>query len=73
MTQSRTEMGDAAEKVIQQVRDEHVAVSGVIAIANEIWAIYGFIPVDGEILVAEFDNRADADWALDRIAAPELS
>jgi hypothetical protein len=57
--------------IVQEVLDEHVLVSGLVPIGNQTWAIYGTIPVDGEVIVAEFDNRADAESTLERIAEAE--
>jgi hypothetical protein len=60
-----------AEQRVQEVLDNHLLVSGLVPIDEETWAIYGFIPVDGEVIVAEFDSRAEAETALERIAASE--
>jgi hypothetical protein len=46
-------------------------VSGLVPIDDETWAIYGAIPVDGQVIVAEFSNRADAETALKGIAADQ--
>jgi hypothetical protein len=46
-------------------------VSGLLPIDDKTWAIYGSIPGDGEVIAAEFDNRADAEWILERMAAAE--
>jgi hypothetical protein len=57
--------------IVQKVLDEHVFVSGLLPIDDKTWAIYGSIPVDGGVIAAEFDNRADAEWILERMAAAE--
>jgi hypothetical protein len=57
--------------IVQEVLDEHALVSGLVPISDETWAIYGSIPVDGEVIVAEFDNRAEAESTLEPIAAAE--
>jgi hypothetical protein len=67
----RHDLTDAEQRVVQEVLDEHVFVSGLFPIGDKTWAIYGSIPVDGEVIVAKFDNRADAESALKRIAAAE--
>jgi len=46
-------------------------VSGLVPIDEETWAIYGSIPVDGQVIVAEFDDRAVAESTLERIVAAE--
>jgi hypothetical protein len=71
MHEPRRDLTDADQRVVQEVLDEHVLVSGLVRIGDQTWAIYGSIPVDGEVIVAEFDNRADAESALEWIAAAE--
>jgi hypothetical protein len=56
----------------QWIVDENVRVErDPIPIGDHTWAIHGSIPVDGDVLVAKFDSRDDADAALARIAAAE--
>jgi hypothetical protein len=71
MPEPRRDITDAEQRVVQEVLDEHVSVAGLVPIGDNTWAIYGSIPVDGEVIVAEFDNRAEAESALERIAAAE--
>jgi hypothetical protein len=66
----RHDLTEAEEMAVKEVLDEHIPVVG-ISLVGETWAIYGSIPVDGEVIVAEFDNRADAQTALEEIAAAE--
>jgi hypothetical protein len=40
----------------------------VVQINAHTWAIHGSIPVDGEVLLAEYEDPADAADALHRIA-----
>lgn len=61
----------AEQRVVREVLDEGISISGLVPIGGETWGIYGSIPVDGEVLVAEFDSRADAESALEQIAAAE--
>jgi hypothetical protein len=37
----------------------------------EIWAIHGSIPVDGEVILAEFDQRETAATVLAHLAAAQ--
>jgi hypothetical protein len=67
----RHDVTDAEQSVVQEVLDEHVFVSGLFPVDEKTWAIYGSIPVDGEVIVAKFDNRTDAESALELIAAAE--
>jgi hypothetical protein len=41
----------------------------IVQIDAQTWAIHGPIPVDGEVILAEFSNRSDAERALVRIVA----
>jgi hypothetical protein len=59
------------EKTVVQEVLERVLVSGLVPIDEATWAIYGSIPVDGQVIVAEFDDRAVAESALERIAAEQ--
>ena len=48
------------------VRLLRVDVAGdVIEIVDGTWALHGVIPVDGNVLLAEFDSYDDARHALD--------
>jgi hypothetical protein len=68
----RRELSDADRRVVQELVDEHIQVScDLVFIDENTWAIHASIAVDGEVLVAEFDNRADAQSALEQIAAAE--
>ena len=71
MQEPRQDLTDAERREVQAVLDDHLVVSGLAPIGDETWAIYGSIPVDGEVLVAKFDNRSDAESALEQIAAAE--
>ena len=39
----------------------------VLELSNGRWAIHGEIPVDGEILMAEFDTYDEARYVLDQV------
>lgn len=60
------------QQIVQALIDEHVHVScDLVAIDEQTWAIHGPIAVDGEVIVAEFDNQADAVSALEQLSAAE--
>ena len=60
------------QRVVQALVDEHVHVScALVPIDARTWAIQGSIAVDGEVILAEFDDREDAEIALERLAAAE--
>lgn len=71
MQEPRQDLTDAERREVQAVLDDHLAVSGLAPVGEATWAIYGSIPVDGEVLVAKFDNRSHAESALEQIAAAE--
>ena len=55
---------------LQRLLEEKVTIAGDIAqLAVGAWAIHGVIPVDGHVIVAEFETYDQARVALDRIAA----
>jgi hypothetical protein len=37
-----------------------------------VWAIHGYIPVDGEVILAEFDGRESATTVLAQLAAAQV-
>jgi hypothetical protein len=37
----------------------------------QLWAIHGYIPVDGEVILAEFEHHEAARTVLDRLAAAQ--
>ncbi len=41
-----------------------VELDGQVQIADSIWAIYGHTTYDGEIIVAEYGNAAEASQVL---------
>ena len=43
----------------------------LVPIDEHTWAIRGSIAVDGEVIVAEFDNPEDAEIAVEELAASE--
>jgi hypothetical protein len=41
----------------------------VVEISEDTWAIHGTIPVDGDVILAEFDSYGEARTALDLLQA----
>ena len=67
-----TELSDTEQGIVQVLVDEHIHVScDLVPIDDTTWAIHGSISVDGEVIVAEFHDRADAESALEQLAAAE--
>ena len=69
---TRHDLPPSEQGVIQVLVDEHVHVScQLVPIDDHTWAIRGSIAVDGEVILAEFDNPEDAERALEELAASE--
>jgi hypothetical protein len=66
------ELPAAAERVVQELVDEHRhASSQIIPIDERAWAIRGSIAYEGEVILAEFDTRKEAELALEELAASD--
>lgn len=67
MDQARGE----TDRQLQFLRDlaaENASISGdVLQIGKGLWAVHGVIPVDGDVLMAEFDSYEDARRTLDQL------
>jgi hypothetical protein len=72
MFEQRPDLPPSEQRVVQALVDEHVHVScQLVPIDEQTWAIRGSIAVDGEVILAEFDNPEDAEVALEQLAASE--
>jgi hypothetical protein len=72
MQDQRHELSETEQQIVQVLVDEHVHVScDLVPIDDETWAIRGSIAVDGEVIVAEFHDRADAEAAVEQLSAAE--
>ena len=66
------EPGEPRDEVIDLVLRQHSRLAGdLFQVDTETWAIHGFIPVDGEVLLAEFDRPEAARTVLDQVAAAD--
>lgn len=62
------------EAVIDALLHQQARLAGdVVQVAGETWALHATMPVDGEVIVAEFPNRDDARAALDTWARDSVS
>ena len=70
------ELGDqpiAQQRIIEDLIYEHARVArDIIQIDTQTWAIHGFIAVDGEVIMAEFNSRNDAEAAIEQLWAGEV-
>jgi hypothetical protein len=59
-------------RTVEALIDEHFPFDcDVIAIDAQTWAIHGSIPVDGDVILAEFERKEDAQVALELLSAAE--
>jgi hypothetical protein len=73
MSELHHDLPPSEERVVAALIDEHVHVSCELEPIDEnTWAIHGSIAVDGEVILAEFDNVEDAEIAVEEIAASEF-
>jgi hypothetical protein len=76
MIASRPELTPAANRVIQELADEHLKAWCVVTpVDAHTWAIVGTLAYEGEVILAEFDSREVAVLALEELAAldPDIS
>jgi hypothetical protein len=68
----RRALSDADQRIVQEIVEEHIQVScDLVVIDEHTWAIHGSIAVEGEILVAEFEDRDEAESTVEQIVAAE--
>jgi len=49
------------EVIVDALIYQHARIAGdIVEINQTTWAIHGSIPVDGEVILAEFDRRENA-------------
>jgi hypothetical protein len=72
MNETRAERPSDDPDVIDEILEEHAQVDGdIVKIDEQTWAIHGSIPVDGEVILGEFDRRESAEIALERLSEVE--
>ena len=62
-------MSDNQDQFLQAlIEEENASIDGdVVQVGEQVWAIHGSIPVDGEVLMAEFDSYDQAIDVLDQL------
>ena len=61
-------MLDRRLNLLEQLIDERVRVAGdVLEVSIGVWAVHGWIPVDGEVILAEFSVLDEARSVLDQL------
>ena len=64
------EKSDRQLVFLRELVDENATIAGDITeVATNTWAIHGVIPVDGEVIMAEFDTYNQAKVVLDSLPA----
>jgi hypothetical protein len=67
MTDRRLDLDDEL-LFLQTLVESHANVAGdILQISATAWALHGSIPVDGEVLVAQYGSREAASDALARL------
>ncbi len=62
--------GDRAEVGFDWILHQHPRLDqDIFQLDTQLWAIHGYIPVDGEVILAEFDRRETARAVLAQLAA----
>ena len=74
MNDPRLTPSDDQLQFLQDLLEEHATIAGgVVEVGDACWAIHGFIPVDGDILMARFysyDRAAGVLEQLPRLTRP---
>jgi hypothetical protein len=64
--------GEHSEMAIDSILHQHPRFDhDLYQMDSEIWVIHGYIPVDGEVILAEFDQRETARAVLAQLAAAQ--
>ncbi len=70
MTKQPGEHRDCQLAFLQELLAQRATISGdVIAVGAHTWAIHGSISVDGEVIMAEYDNPDQARLVLGELSA----
>ena len=66
------EQPDRQLSFLRELVAEHATIAGdVFEVGTDTWAIHGSIPVDGDVLLAEYDTQDEAKQALGKLAVPD--
>jgi len=59
---------DEQLEFLEELVEENASIAGdVLQVDTHLWAIHGFIPVDGDVLMAEFDSFEQASYTLEQL------
>ena len=63
-----SDLPDPQLEFLQELATDHATIAGdVVQISNGTWAIHGSIPVDGDVLLAEYETHDRAQQVLDQL------
>jgi hypothetical protein len=69
MKDTRSHRSDNQLALLEELVKENVSIAGDIAeIGAGTWAIHGVIPVDGDVIIAEFETYEQARVVLNGIS-----
>jgi hypothetical protein len=59
---------DPELQFLRELADASAPIAGDVAkLGDHAWAIHGVVPVDGEVMLAEFDSYDEARVVLDQL------
>ncbi len=63
---------DPQLEFLEEMVEEHATIAGdVVEIDAHTWAIHGYIAVDGDVIMAEYESEAHARIVLHELEADE--
>ena len=69
MDRARDPQTEQQLRFLLELVEENASIAGdVVPMRYGLWAIHGVIPVDGDVLMAEFGTYDDARTVLDQIS-----
>jgi len=68
MPDTPDEHADRQLQLLRELANANAPIAGDVAkISDDIWAIHGVLPVDGDVILAEFGNYDEARIVLDQL------
>ena len=69
MSDAPDRRADSRLQLLRDLAGANAPIAGDVAkISDDTWAIHGVIPVDGEVILAEFDSYDEARIVLDHLS-----
>ena len=68
MNDPRADQSEHQLEFLEVLVEENASIAGdVVQLTEHLWAIHGFIPVDGDVLMAEFESYEAATTVLEQL------